>query len=223
LIIISTKRKVPLWKYSCIDGLQLEIISSDLDDMIEFEWEYENHSRKEDFQIFFCDISARAEQLSDLIYQCREYFYEQDDFRGWNDFCVVLLGGTHKILGYDAVEMDYFSMFERGWGFGNELAVEEAQKRLERFTKKELIDRWQKVLTILTSYLELKAAYDALTGALDFLENDSLKKSEELTRDIDYYYRRLRFYDGSKEPVRNDDLRRFEQALEKTYPAMWVY
>jgi hypothetical protein len=222
------KKNIPLWKFSCIDKLDLDSISSDVDDMAEFEWNYEYSERNEDFQIFFSDISARAQQLSELLYQYREDFYEKEDFRGWNDFCVVLLGGTHTIRGFDFVEMDYFMLFERGWGgYGERLAMEEAQKRLERFTKAELINRWQKVLTILTAYLELKSAYDALTGALDFLENDGLKKSAELTRNIEYAYNQLRFYDssysGKKEVCQNDELRRFEKELEKTYPELWVW
>jgi len=216
------KKAVPLWKYSCIDGLDFDSITSDIESMSEFEWKYENHSRKEDFQIFFVDISARAEQLQELMHNYRYYLAERDDCRGWNDFCVVMFGGTRRVLGYDVEEMDYYSLFGRGFGeSGEDLAIEEAGKRLERLSKKELIERWQKVLTVLTAYFELKASYDSLTGALDFLENEGMTKSEELTQGIEDAYRRLEFYKG--EAKENADYNRFDKTAAKIPHEVWVY
>jgi hypothetical protein len=226
-LLLNNKKIPPIWKYSAIDGLTIGEIENRVGEMSEFEWEHPGNDRAEDFHIFFTDVSARAERLLELLYEYREYFYEEDKedgFRGWNDLMVVLLGGNRRVLGWDSEELDYESLFRRGWGdYGEECAIEEASKRLERFTKKELIDRWHKVAVILTTYFELCAAYDGLNAALDYLENDGLTKSEELTRDIECAYNNLWAYDkyDKKHYLNGKMVEPFDKALEKTYLEMW--
>jgi len=222
------KKNIPLWKKSCIENLRFEDIESNLYEMSEIEYQYGGNERHEDFYVFITDVSARASQLSEQIYEFKYYLADKgDDCPWWDDYCVSLLGGAYNILGYDIEEMDYYSIFKNAFGIGEELAVEEAKKRMERLTKSELIDRWNKFIVILTSYLELKAAYDAVTGALDFLENDGLMKSEELTRDIELAYNRLDFwvdYDGKRKAVTNANYYAYEKILEKnTNSEMWCY
>jgi hypothetical protein len=216
---MSKEKNIPIWKRSCIDKLDTYSIRQQLYDMAEIEYTYSDSARSEEFHMFFQDISCRAQNLLDLL---GDYCFDENEIcKGWDDFTVVLLGGAYRVLGFDVEEQDYFSLFERGFGnYGEELAIREATERLMRLSKQELLDRWRKVLVILTAYIDLKAAYDGLTGALDFLENDGLKKSEELTADIERTYARLWYSDGYT--IDRKYLPAFEAALEKTYPEMWI-
>ena len=209
------KRKRPLWHRSCIDRLNYDTMREELSEMCEIEYEYSNSERREEFEIFFSDVGGRAQNLAEEFYNYRGWF--DDDLCDWNDLCVVLLGAKFRVWGYDSEEMDYFSLFQDGIDMSN-WAIEKAQKRIERLTKCEIIKQFQKVMLLIVTYYDIKSAYDALAGALDFLENDGLKKSEELTQNFERLYRNLRYYNG--EVVRDENSRAFDREVE-TFPQRW--
>ena len=75
------------------------------------------------------------------------------------------------MLGYDTVETDYFHMVDP---FCEKLAVQEAQKRLERLTKAELIRTFRSVMAVLVSFFDLKAAHDCLTSIVQELDEKAI-------------------------------------------------
>ena len=68
---------------------------------------------------------------------------------------------------FDSVEMDYYHMADP---FYEDLAVQEAQKRLSRLTKAELIRIFRTVTVVLTSFFDIKAAHDCLTSIVQELD-----------------------------------------------------
>jgi hypothetical protein len=73
---------------------------------------------------------------------------------------------------FDREESEYYSMMssEEGW------AVEEATKRIERLTKRELIRRFRKVLTLLLLFFDIKASHDCLISIVEELDERAAMK-----------------------------------------------
>ena len=86
------------------------------------------------------------------------------------------------VLGYDAVETDYFAMANP---YFEDLAVEEAKTRLMRLTKSELIRIFRSVMSVLVMFFDIKAAHDCLTSIVQELNERSAifaRKDEEINR-----------------------------------------
>ena len=119
----------------------------------------------QEYKELFDDLAGGASSLLDAL-------NEYDMYGGasikdvWNEMTVALLGETQRVLGFDAVEQDYFGMID----CQENLAVEEAEKKLERLTKHDLIQYFRKVLVILVSFLDIKAAHDCLTSIVQELD-----------------------------------------------------
>lgn len=160
----------PLWRKTILQHLNL-------DDIRESLWEigdagdyygYEGDSKGEyyeEYRELFNELSMGAYDLIDALEQCKEY--DGETFSGWDDCTVSLLGKTQTVLGYDTVEADYYHMME----FEQDLGVEEATKKLERLKKNQIIALFRKVMTVLVSYMDIKAAYDALNAVVCELDN----------------------------------------------------
>ena len=103
-----------------------------------------------------------------------------------------MFGNERSVLGYDVEQQDYYGLFNNT--YDRELVIEEARKRVMRYTKDELIKMFQRVMLFIATYYDVKSAYDALTGAMDFLENDGETKSEEITRNFEHLYKKLQYY-----------------------------
>jgi hypothetical protein len=155
--------KRPLWKKSMLEALDYGSIT---------DWLYEiqengdtrgygggDEGYYQEYKNLFDDLAGGAGMLLDALDEsnAREF---------WDDMTVALLGQTQKVLGFDAVEEDYFGMLdcEEDW------AVQEAEKRLERMTKAELIRNFRTVLITLVSFFDLKAAHDCLTSIVQELD-----------------------------------------------------
>ena len=85
----------------------------------------------------------------------------------WDDMTVGLLGDLYTVWGFDTVELDYFKL---GDGYEEQLAENEAVKRLERMTKAELIKGFRKVLMLIVMFYDIKAAHDCLTSIVEELD-----------------------------------------------------
>jgi len=126
-------------------------------DMYGYSYSYEGYYAE--YKDHFDELSAGAYELLEEI-----RFTSLRDH--WDDMTVALLGQTTKVLGFDSVQNDYFGMLnhEEDW------AVEEAMKRLERFTKRDLITNFRRVLVTLVSFFDIKAAHDCLTSIVEELD-----------------------------------------------------
>ena len=138
-----------------------------LDGDDEAEWE---------FRMAFADLSAKSEQLYDMI-------QGNIDYQTFDDCIVSLIGNRYQLVGFDMDEEDYFSLTS----YEQELAHTEAGKRLMRRTKVDMIATIGQCLGILIAFLDVRQSFDYLKATLDILrdENTSLL---QLIKEIDQAY-----------------------------------
>ena len=153
----------PLWKKSMLQHLNLGDITETLYEIFEngdmYGYEDDEAGYYQEYKEQFDELSFGANSLLNAL-------QEYDLSEHWDDMTVCLLGQTTTVLGYDSVEMDYYHMADP---YCEDLAVQEAQKRLMRLTKEELIRTFRSVMVVLTSFFDIKAAHDCLTSIVQEL------------------------------------------------------
>lgn len=172
--------KTPLWKKSCLDELSIYEIQKFLDEIGD-NGDMSGYSGGQDgyyqeYKELFDELSSAAYSLSDALWE----EYGSDDF--WDDMTVGLLGDTKKVLGFDVTERDYFRMVN---GMDEDIAVEEAKKRIMRFTKDKMLYYFQRVLGTLCAFWDIKTAHDCLTAVVDELDAKGAileRKNQEINR-----------------------------------------
>lgn len=162
------KNKTPMWKKSCLAaGLSWENMTEWLEEIGEsgdpYGYEYDTKSGYyNDYKELFDDLSAGAYSMYEALTD-----YGIDSLREiWDDMTVALLGDLFTVYGYDAAECDYFRLQD---GL-EDRAVSEAEKRLMRFTKQELIRNFRRVLKTIVMFLDLKCSHDCLTAVVEELD-----------------------------------------------------
>lgn len=193
--------------------------SLNLSDIVEFLDEIIYNGSPYGYEIdesgYYLDYKEQFDELSDGAYRLSEVFsrynFSQDEslFDIWNDMTVALLGYQEKVYGFDAFEEDYYAMLdcEEDW------AVAEAEKRLMRFTKEQLIKNFRKVLTALVLFFDIKAAHDCLTSIVEELDERGAiieKMNEKINR----------LYEDLTGANTNAD--EFDRVIEGVPPRMWV-
>jgi hypothetical protein len=211
------RRSPPIWKKAMLSELNFDSIVNRLVEISEDggtrKWDDAfqdaNTTEARYYEMFKPDLdylSARADSLLEQINYMRDYHITDEDF---NDLCVAVLGDTTDVLGYEPVEMDYFYMFDHC----QEWAVTEAAKRVKRWTKDEMLDKYAKVLTIITTYVTLVAAVDGVETALEAISDEGTR-IEKIMWEVESAYQRL----WGKAP--SD--KAFDLAVAKLPPEMWV-
>lgn len=205
---MSLKREKPIWKKSMLDGLDLGSIQNELYDMSENGDFYGYDDRDEgsyydEFRELFNEIAAGATDLNEAI----------DSWRGmmdgaWDDMTVGMLGETQRVLGFDTVERDYYRMTEP---YMEDWAQDEACKRVEHWTKREMMGNFKFVLSTLVSYLDLKAASDTMLAVVAELDYRGAMLEEKTNR-IDQIY----------SDITGKSAEQFEKELENLPQRMWV-
>lgn len=157
--------KRPLWKKSMLQTLNFYEINSLLDEISENGdmYGYASGEKSEYYQEF----KELFDELSDGAYRLYETLSESDVRDNWDDMTVALLGETNTVLGFDVVEQDYYRMLDP---YHEDFAVEEAAKRLERLTKRDLIKTFRKVMVSLVLFFDIKCAHDCLTAIVEELD-----------------------------------------------------
>ena len=153
-----------------LQRLSLDDIREDLEEISEAGdyYGYEGDSLGEyydEYRPLFDELSAGASDLLDAISRLEEY--DGEGFAGWDDFTVALIGPVHKVLGYDTSQMDYFSMM----AYDEAAAVREAEKRLQRLTKAQLIATFRRVMIALVAYWDIKGSFDTLSAVVNELDS----------------------------------------------------
>lgn len=116
-----------------------------------------------EFRMAFSELSAECELLYDLLYSSDIDEYFDDMLAGISD------GSGMQLVGYDSFEEDYYELTSYEGGAG----IREAQKRLERLTKKELISAANHVFRALICFLNIRYKYDYLKASFDVLKGDN--------------------------------------------------
>lgn len=158
------RSKIPLWKKSMLQFLNLSDISECLWEILEngdmYGYDREESEYYQEYKEQFDELSAGAYSLSEAL---NEYDIQEN----WNDMTVALLGYQQTVLGYDFEEADYFRMLDP---FDEDFAAEEAEKRLLRLNKHDLIRIFRKVMVTLVLFFDIKAAHDCLTSIVEELD-----------------------------------------------------
>lgn len=171
--------EVPLWKKSMLQRLDYTSITDFLYEISEngdcFGYDGGDEGYYQEYKEQFDELSVGAFALLEAL-------EEYDVAENWDDMTVALLGYQERVLGYDAVETDYFTMANP---YFEDLAVEEAKTRLMRLTKSELIRIFRSVMSVLVMFFDIKAAHDCLTSIVQELNERSAifaRKDEEINR-----------------------------------------
>ena len=201
--------KNPLWKKSMLKSLNFYEIVEFLDEIGNngdpYGYEREESGYYQEYKEQFDDLSDGAYRLWDALDNSDYSDYSLRDI--WDDMTVALLGYQEKVLGFDQVEEDYFSMLT----FLEDAAAQEAEKRLMRFTKKQLIKNFRKVLTTLVLFFDIKAAHDCLTSIVEELDERGAileRKNEKINR----------LY----EDLTGANAKDFDEIIQGIPPRMWV-
>ncbi len=180
------------YKKAIADGFNLESIQSELYDISEacsdIRWIKDgdedtlinafNGDEEEafEFRVMFSDLDSECEQLYNMLRD--EYVVECfDDF-----FCRVA-GGCVNILGYDAIEEDYFAMTR----YECTLAQNESEKRILRLTKSEILVAAEQCFGVASAFLNIRYKYDYLKSAFDIIRDENTSVLE-LIKDIEKAY-----------------------------------
>lgn len=187
-----------------MQALNLYDINEHLDEIANngdmYGYDREEKGYYQEYKDLFDDLSASA-------YNLWEALRDSDIEDNWDDMTVALLGETHKVLGYDAVEMDYYGMLacEENW------AVEEAMKRLERLPKRDLIRIFRMVMVALASFWDIKAGHDCLVAVVDELDERGALLERKHT-EIDRLYKDLT----------GDNATEFDRIIASVPQRMWL-
>lgn len=118
----------------------------------EQEWE---------FKMMFADLCAECEQMQQDL---------QDEYipKCFDDFFAAIGGG--QLIGWDQYEGDYFGLSDT---YEERLAQKESMKRMERMTKKEIIEAAHICFKVAKAYIGLIHRYDCMKAALDILKDEN--------------------------------------------------
>ena len=176
----------PIWRKSMPQKLNLDSVReslgelSDNGDSYGYErnpaWCPDETGYYQEYKPLFDDLAAGAEDLLNAISD-----WGWNLSQNWDDMTVALLGDTQRVLGFDAVQQDYFGMLchAQAW------AVEGAGKRVARLSKPDLLRCFGQVLTVLVSFMDIKAAHDCLISIVEELDGRSAllgRKNDEINR-----------------------------------------
>ncbi len=198
--------KTPIWKKSMLEKLNIEGIKQALweirEDGDEFGYDDGNtDGYYADYKDQFDELAGMASVLLDAL---DEYGVEEN----WDDATVGLMGDVYTVLGYDAAEIDYCHLLS---DYQEELATNEAAKRLLRLTKSELLALFRRVLSAITLFYDVKAAHDCLISIVEELDDRValMKRKED---QINWLYKDL--------TGKNEE--QFDTLVENLPPRMWV-
>jgi hypothetical protein len=159
-------KNAPLWRKSMLSALNLDSILMLLEEIAGngciFGYEYGDESE------YYLEYKELFDELALGAYELWEALQESELRENWDNMTVALLGHTHKVIGFDVVQEDYFAMLNN---YAEEKACEVSEQRIEKLTKRELIRCFQKVLTLIVLFLDIKAAHDSLCAIVEELDS----------------------------------------------------
>lgn len=209
------------YKKPALSSMNYYNIQCDLDDMSELAEEmawYEsqdeetltqaldgNEDEAYEFRMAFAEVSGRLYQLAE---QMRNLGLEEDEF----NYCTsALLGNRYKLICYDAVEEDYYSLT----GYEEELATTAAGEWLCRKTKKEMISLIGQCMGILMAYHDIRLQFDNLQDTLNVLRGSNFQLLSTI-KEIE------RLYEDAADKPYGDEVDRLNSMLESLPQKMWV-
>lgn len=212
------------YKRPALASLGYEFISSQLEEICEacsdIHWFTDNDDKtllnaldgdegaEYEFRMAFSELEGKAEQLNDVLrdYDIRDYF---------DDCTVALIGNRYGLVGYDAMEEDYYSLAS----YDSELAYTESGKRLMRRTKADMLSIIGQCMGIALAVIDLRQSYDNLKTTMDILrdKNTSLL---QIIKEIDAAYEAVN--EAGFERTWADEHKRFDVLLKQLPDWAWM-
>ena len=125
-----------------------------------------NEEEAYEFKMAFGELESKCEELlSQLNDDWRSHISEYYD-----DCTVALIGNRYKVLGFDTVEEDYYSITS----YESDLATTEAGKRVMRWNKNEMLANIGQCVGIMLAYVDLKQQYDQLETTMNILRDENM-------------------------------------------------
>jgi hypothetical protein len=200
--------------------MQRDTINDDLYDIAsecsELEWTVEDDETLldvfdgdtdeiHDFRMMFADLSNKCESLQSALQE--EYVTDHFD-----DFFVGSLGKAYRMVGYDSMEEDYFSLtrFEAG------LAQGVSGKRLMGLTKEKLIAVGGQCIGIMMCFLDIRHSYACLKATFDVLRDDRTELLKGVKMIEDAYQK------AQDDPYGGKARREYESLLYRLPDRVWV-
>ena len=201
--------KIPLWKKSILQFLSLWDITDWLNEIMDNGDMYGYERSEENESGYYQEYKELFEDLAGGAYQLWEALQDSTIKDNWDNMTVALLGKTHTVLGFDQVQTDYFHLVNR---YEEDCAVEEAITRIKRLKKDDLIRCFQKILTVLLLFFDVKASHDCLTAIVEELDERGALLQQK-NAEIDRLYEELTAATGSEH---------FDEVIQMMPPQMWV-
>lgn len=132
-----------------------------------------------EFKMAFSSLAADCERMRDDL---EDWRFDSMEER-FNNFFAAAHPDGEKMLGWDEYEGDYMGIS----GIETDWAVQEAVKRLERMTKKEIIENAHWAMSVAINYLSIKTRYDQLKDTLDLI-NGNQKAQIQTVKEIQRLY-----------------------------------
>ncbi|MGM9626972.1 MAG: hypothetical protein ACI3V4_02615 [Faecousia sp.] len=118
-----------------------------------------------------------------------------------------------RMMGFDSYEGDYFGLDD---GYETELAQREAQERLKRYTKDQLIDAFRTCFRVVVNYINIRNRYDGLQSYIDILNGQNTGFLATVKRIEDLYEK---VADGH---ASWDDRKEFDSLINNMPDEVWV-
>lgn len=168
--ITLKKAKSPMWRKTMLQRLSIDDIRNDLEEIAAAgdSCGYDDSSLGEyyeEYRELFNELSMGAWDLQEAIGRIEEF--DGEAWINWDDCTVALLGDVCKVLGYDAAQMDYFDTLDP---WEEKQGVKDAEKRLMRLTKQQLVRLFRQVMVTLVAYMDIKGSYDTLSAVVNELD-----------------------------------------------------
>lgn len=162
-----------------------------------------------EFKMAFSDLAAELEQFqNDLNNE-----YVPDCF----DDLFPAARYNDSFAGWDSYEQDYFGLmpYEYEW------AEEEAEKRILRLTKKELLEAVGACLRVYSSYMALRYRYDCLKASLDILRGQNMELIK-LFKAIEEQYERAESESNHFEYKYDNEVYKLNKMLNQVPQEFWI-
>lgn len=220
------KAKQLRYKKPVCTHMNLQYIIDELEEMYETVYDVQYFVREEEnliaaldgdedeayeFRMAFSDLAAELERF-------REDLEEQWIPECFDDlFPAAGADYFNGYMGYDSYEGDYFGLqpYEYEW------AEKEAEKRICRMTKKELLEATGACLKVVVSYLAVRYRYDCLESSMAIIREKNMTTLKAAKR-IEELYEAAEKTSNHFQYTYCAEIRELDKAVEQMPPESWL-
>ena len=217
----NLRYKKPIAQYMSLDFIResvwdMQEVITDVQWFIEDEANLVNAMNGDEddayeFKMAFSDLAAELQQFEEDLNDERipECFDDLFPAAGADFF-----GG---FLGYDAYEHDYFGLspYEYNW------AEQEAEKRICRLTKKDLLEAVGACLKVYSSFVALRYRYDCLEASLKIIQEKNLE-GLKMVKAIEEQYEKAEQESNHFEYRWGNEVRKLDGMLDNIPQEYWL-